>query len=382
MSKKLLFAVALLVFATQLPAQITLNYAGYTGPFIGIDSLKETLTGSIFPNLAPAANATWDMDTCSYFTETYLDIKVASTTGAQFADSTTGSFGGFPYLTDVQKSVTSNGYVRFGQLIKKETINLSTLGIGDSVVIDSQYMTYSTPDTLLKLPATYLTAWQTHFVYQFYFHLTYIPVYAYAPGFVKSYEITTDSVVGWGKMRVVPLSGTTPSSYFNVLQVKNLTYVVDSFFINGTAAPALVLSAFSLSQGMTDTFWEQNYYRMSEIVPLAYVSYNSNFGAPQSATTHGERLKNVSVQAIANDEYLKIYPNPAINRTFTLELPTTSGTYSYQLTDMEGRPVLRNTMTSNRETITIPSGLSSAIYFLTVFENGRQYCVRGIDVTK
>src|ERR1700748_2295545 len=198
--KKTLFTIAAALAVTaNLSAQtaITLNQSSYGSNNLGTDTLS--VIDSTFPNLAPATNATWDLTTASYDPNHITQSRVAtSLLTAQFADSISQGFGPIDYNIDVLTSVTSNGIIQYGAYVPQQTFSVG--GGLASITVDSQVITYSTPQTIIQFPATINSSWTANYNYTFNFHITASAVgYNNAAGTVRAYISEKDSVTGWGK---------------------------------------------------------------------------------------------------------------------------------------------------------------------------------------
>ncbi len=380
MKKLILSAITIAAFVGSSKAQITLNQSGYPASLIGNDTLKQTLSVSTYPNLSPATNATWDLTSMLYGSSLFFDYRVASST-AQFADSTTYNFGGFGYDANIQKSMTATGFVRYGQQIKRTGYSLAavTSGPNDSIIIDNQNFNYSVPDTILKFPCTYNTKWKTNFVYDFHFHISVALFFlTNAPGYVRTYETTIDTVTGWGKMKVNDING-TPTGFMDVLQIKSYTYLTDSFYVNGSPANVLLLTAMGLTQGQKDTIVEQYYYRAGEVTPLAYVQYDTTFTNIKSVETHATRLATNGVGSVIKDKMVHIYPNPAVGREIHVDFAHKSEDMTYDVVDVTGKIVSSGTLSAAANIISLPSS-GIGIHFIRVFANGQLYVARSFQV--
>ena len=73
-----------------------------------------------------------------------------------------------------------------------------------------------------------------------------------APGQNIRIVTNTDSIIGWGTLKLKNPSGGAALS-FNVLMNRTATFAVDSFYLGGAPAPSALLGAFGLTQGQRDT---------------------------------------------------------------------------------------------------------------------------------
>ena len=160
---------------------------------------------------------------------------------------------------------------------------------------------------------------------------------------------------------------------------------MDSFFINGDPASSPILSGLGLVQGQVTTTYEQNYYRAEEVTPLANVRFSdSTYATPVRATTHAQRLVKVGVADVSSNSEVNIYPNPVCDRQVVVSLPGLAGAWSYQLIDAGGRLVADAALTvsGNKAQIALPKSVTAGMYIVKLSNNGKQICVRSIDVVK
>ena len=376
----LLFAGLLLASITQ--AQITLNSSNYTGSVTGTDSLMTLIpsTSFPFPSLVAATNGSWDLSTMPDSGMSFAYRVSADTAAAQFADSNTYSFSTYTYQGNVQAAITSTGLVEYGVDVQSTTF---TVGSG-TITVPVQHAVFSAPYTVIKFPATMSTTWSSTYESDFNFMITYFPLYSNAAGVVKSFITETDSVKGWGKMRVPGFTGGA-SSWFNVLQVQTTITVMDSFLINGAVPIAAALSALGVTEGQTTNTYQQSYYRTGEVTPFAKIQYpDATFSAPSRGTTNSQRLINTGIANVVNNSGVNIYPNPVTGNEVSIDRPAAGGAWSYELIDMNGRNVTSGSLQTNGKhaQLSIPSVVTPGIYYIRINNNGNQICVRSIDIAK
>ena len=205
-----------------------------------------------------------------------------------------------------------------------------------------------------------------------------------APGIVRTYTTETDSVVGWGKMRINDATG-SPSHFLDVLQVQTIITHTDSFFLKGLPFSTTMLTFFSVTQGQKDTIYEQNFYRQSEVTPLAQVEFrDAGYTQPYKATTHVQRLSNVGVPVTGIESKWKVYPNPVCSNSLYIEMPACNGTAAYELTGMDGQKVLTGILPVNVQTakLDIPASVAPGIYNLQLYVKGCQVFSTLVDLMK
>ncbi|MFI4962640.1 MAG: T9SS type A sorting domain-containing protein, partial [Legionellales bacterium] len=239
--------------------------------------------------------------------------------------------------------------------------------------------------TKIALPATCPSSWASSYKFDINFKLTVaIASYSLTPGYIRSYVTEKDTVIGWGKMRIKTLAG-TPSGYMNVLQVRTMTTTLDSFFVNGLPAAPTLLSALSLTQGQITKTYEQNFYRVNEVTPLAYVQFSDSANTtPTKVTTHVQRLLPNAVPIVFNDANVKIYPNPVSGRNVSIDVPVTTGEWKYELVNISGQAVAADRLQlSNNQThtqIQFSASLVPGIYYIRLINDGKQVVVKPLEI--
>jgi type IX secretion system substrate protein len=386
MKRILLAFLAIVLVITNISAQIILNSSDYPASVIGTDSLKITSSTSSFPSLTAMTDGMWDMSMVTDTTPVYFSYRVPTVT-YQYADSNQYSFSGYSYQGNMQSSIASTGIFEYGVNVQGIGYSLLTLTTGstDSFIINPQNITYSSPRQKIAFSATYHSVWSSEYYSDFGFKLTFIAAgYNDAPGILRTYATEKDSVVGWGKMRVKDAAG-NPSLYFDVLQVKTIITKTDSFFINGLLAPGSLLTLLNASQGQKNTAYEQYYYRVGEITPLANVQFrDSTYTTPYKATTHAQRLVSNAVKGFANRQNVKIYPNPISDGIVSIDLPFTHGLWEYELTDINGKKVMTGLLQANTSTtvLYLQPAVSPGVYYLKLSNDGMQVCTHSLEIVR
>jgi hypothetical protein len=352
-------------------AQITLTSAQYPLSLLGTDSLKVTEAASSFPTLTPAANGIWDLSSVTDSVPYQFVYRVASSP-YQFADSDIYSVFGFSYVGDVYSSLSSSDLAEFGLKVNRTPYSLAsyTSFVTDSFIIDAQSSLYSAQRTKIAFPATYSSSWSSAYSSDLKYHLYFLSAgYNDTPGYVRIYTNEKDTVVGWGRMRIKDASG-MPSAYWDVLQVQTTIIHTDSFFMGNTTLPPALLVFFSLTEGQKDTTYEQSYYRIGEVTPLAQVEFrDAAFTQPYSAKTHVQRLVNVGVNTISGSADINAYPDPVTGNSLHIMLPSATGSCTYTVCNMAGQVVASGTIhpdAGNVASITLPDGIASGRMILNV----------------
>jgi hypothetical protein len=182
-------------------------------------------------------------------------------------------------------------------------------------------------------------------------------------------------------MRVQDATG-APSQYLSVLQVQTIITHTDSFFLQGVPFTAPLLLLFNVTQGQKDTIYEQNYYRLGEVTPLAQVEFHdAAFTQPYKATTHIQRLQAVGVPNVINEPDVKVYPNPATEGYVFVET-TLNGSLSYELINISGQSVAEGVIKpvgGQPHAIQLPS-VTPGIYFIRILNDNKEVAIRPLEI--
>ncbi len=368
MKKSYLF-IALLFGAVNCIGQIRLSQADYPVLATEVDSVRLTTWSSAFPVLSPAASGTFDL---TIVTDSLpMQPRHRKYTAAYYFYDSSFQVSYFGLGVNVNREFSNSPY----ELAEHESksfdtsydIFLRTSSITDSLFFPTQDMLYVGQAKKLAFPCTYGSSWTSDYVRDFRFELSY-GIYAcnHAPGIVRSTISETDSVTGWGAMRINDIAG-NPSPYWSVLQVQSVVVRRDSFLLNGGYMPNAILTAFGLTQGQTDTVFEQYYYRKGEITPLAHVLFRDRtFATPYRAETHVQRLSKLAIPENEQETDGKIFPNPVIGNQTIVALNKANGSCSYSLRTGQGIVVHRGQLnfSNHQAVLPLPADIANGIYYL------------------
>jgi len=378
--------IAVFLCCVQLSAQIVIYNTSFPFGVPGSDSLMVTTYNSAIPALAPAVGAMWDLSTVEDSTPVFFQYRIPEPVYT-FADSDQFNLFGFGYQGNVKQSIVVDSFSASGILTRggRYSLSILTSGFTDSLFIDSQDVIYAHPRTIIKFPATYDSAWSCTYNHDLIYHLS-MAAYSYdhTPGYVRTYAQETDSVTGYGMLRIKDYGG-SPSAYFNVLQTRIRTITTDSIFLAGAPMSPLLLLPLGVTQGKTDTVYEECYYRLREVSPLARIQYkDAAYTQPYKCTTHVQRLTPTGIIEIRSEKKVSVYPNPAGANTFFIDIPENDGVWSYELLDITGRQVYKGVLRGNSETrsVLLSDEIRSGIYLLKVAQNDKVISVNKLQVIK
>lgn len=339
----ILCCLAATVFG-QTPFTITAD----NFPIYGIQNFQGPNTG---PNLTPAANGNWDFsalnatdmaqtvyfpETDPFYTAAGVDVYVSD------FKNLTPNLG---YLVFNEFDFNSSGVFDKGIYVDRQAYSLGAFSGNnlDSIVFPLQGYIYPTARKIMQFPATCQTSWSSQNRRWVDFNLT---VTAFGlngtPGRQVFTTFRTDSIVGWGKMSVYADNG--PSIQYDVLIDKIDQYAVDSFYLAGAPAPAVLLTAFGISQGQ-QTGINKRYvvFREGHSTPLAVFQYGSNnYTNPEAIYFDTENLTTITSVDNPDEQAFAVllFPNPSssgqLNVQFNGHFPAID---NYRVLDLQGRVV-------------------------------------------
>jgi hypothetical protein len=386
--KKLTFTLFSALTVLSASAQLstyTWNDAPGQAPgstVIKIDTVSRVqINGGGLPNFAPGNNVTWDMTNVLY------------EVGADHFDYDTTTLGAFPgatyqnnfdynltttltYETNVQFAITPTGIQSFGEHIEQQTypIGIITGNNNDELVLPTQDVVYDNP--VMTLPFNCIsgvTNWNTNVTYTTDMLLTYT-----AEGFINqlvnkvTHASRMDSAVGYGEIVALRLDG-AQGEPVEVIQIKNYTNIVDSYYVNGVPMDNSVLATFNLSQGQTTAIYEYRYYRAGEVTPMMSVIYEDGFNVQlHNIGLHRQRIPNdAGVSNVKNNAIAAIYPNPATSEVNVAIKNKALTSCNYELVNVIGQSIAKgNTaVTGGNINITV-TDVPAGTYCLRLTNNG------------
>lgn len=399
----LLISIISILGGRNAHAQLTLTAADFSAPVAGTtDTLLFADSTSVLPMLSRGAAATWDMNHAvadapfgvyvyykhNGFPDTMLFPQ------ARFTDEDINGYYILPFLQlpfiTQHKSFSAAGYREYGAHIYRQAYHLPNFSFADdSIIFPEQTVRHSSPYMVLRFPATYKSSWSS--VYRdsvsFLMNLQAFG-YNYTPCYTMEYKTETDSVTGWGYMRVKAING-LPGNYMNVLQVRRKFVEIDSTFVGGSASSLLMLVGSYGSQGQRTVRCYEDYYRPGESRPLASIMYtDSTYTTPLTVCTLSQNMNTdlTFVSDRVNATAISIYPNPLASRSLMVDLADALGNWSYKLLNNAGSIVASGTISNgtdrNHASIVLPAGVASGVYYLSMQNSDGQIAVRSLEIVK
>ncbi|MFZ4401677.1 MAG: T9SS type A sorting domain-containing protein [Bacteroidales bacterium] len=380
MKKQVFFLCMALLFYVNSKAQITL-YQSNTNFTTGIYTpVGASLTGFTLP--AAGTNKVWNFSnltasaTSSFYHVTPSNINFPSAT---YADTSNSALfvPGWYYYYDSYTQVSANGVNTLGFTLKNQRYGITLTGNpNDSCIFLSQYCIYNSPSYVMPFPTTMSTSWNSSVRSLVKFDLT-IASYGLsnAPCNKVTNTVRKDTVVGWGKMRVPTASGA--SIAYDVLMVKRMTVQTDSFYMNGVAAPAALLTGFGVTQGQSTTDNRFIFWRAMARYPLLMVNFGSNnFTTASSVYFDGAAQFDPSnISDINQNTDFIIYPNPN-NGNFSIKLDLLENeTFSLSIYNILGQTVHIQKLNStdlNSQQISLDN-LNTGTYFVSLVSENKRF---------
>lgn len=369
-------------------AQVTLNFSNYSSWQPQIDSLA--ICDVPYPAIAVGSNAYWDFTNASY-TNANLFISrhaytLSSNSDVSFGDSiwykinNNLSYEAFSYA-----GVTNSGIMYYGEQVPHKLIPIGTItgNQNDSLVFLNQQIDYSSPLVKLKFPATMGSTWQSQYHFTTNFTLT---ATAYGINNVpcerKTNITKTDTVIGWGKIEVKNRSGVN-SSMMDALMVKSSQFIQDSFFMGGSPAPALMLTAFGLSQGQISLKHEYSFYTPGEVTPvLTSVYTDSTFGRIEHIDVLSKNWISTQIGEV-NFSNMNIYPNPIVNKSIFVSMENNAaGQIDYSVLTVSGQIISKGSLIlqNGKSAIEIDKSITPGIYYLQLSRLGKAVKTYPVEV--
>jgi Secretion system C-terminal sorting domain len=388
MKKNLLLILCVASFVLAVNGQITINRADFAVSSTGLDSAlykQVTKTGVVLPTFGN--NQMWDYsalkDSMPNIYKYYF--RPAATSGplpTAFADAThaynsTGSFQSFPYQARFYEKIDATGYVQLGYTSADAKYSIANIsgGATDSIYITASTFRYSSPFTYYKFPMTANSVWKTN-----YKDTTNIQVSVAllslnkTPGMRVAQYTALDTIVGWGTLKLKNPSGGTALSYAVLLQRETRTRI-DSFFLGGAPAPAVIMGAFGLTQGNVTVFPPiLTFLGIGFNEPFLYISTTTAGGifavtravSPTLGLTTGSR--ETPDYAVATT----VYPNPT-NEGVNFEFQKTSlPDWNIMIYNATGQIVSINRVSAPQgivnQRIALDASLPSGTYFYNLLD--------------
>ncbi|HOY33217.1 MAG TPA: T9SS type A sorting domain-containing protein [Bacteroidales bacterium] len=370
MKKPLFFLCAFFMICLQLNAQIVLTQANTDFTPGAFSAVGADLTGFNLP--VAGLNQQWNYSTLTatgvynmnYITPTDINFPAAT-----YADTNLSNvfIPGKYYYSDGYYQTNAIGANCLGFVINEQKYGSISANPSDSCIFPQQFCAFTSPSYLMPFPTTMSSSWHAHTRGVANFQLT---VSAYGLNQTPCQKVThtykSDTVVAWGKMRVP--AGAGASLAYDVLLVKRMTVQVDSFYMSGTPAPAVLLTAFGVSQGQSTTSNRYLFWRENAKYPLMMINFGSNnFTTPTGVFYDGAAQYDPNGISENSNTDFNIYPNPG-DGNFTIQFDQViNEAFNMKIYDLVGKVVYSQQInpTGNSQQVSVEN-LISGTYFIRI----------------
>lgn len=390
--KKIYSILICLLAASTITAQITITAPPASAANYN-DTFGEPSNKSDFKAFADAkTNAKWDFSIAQYPDNGYHSLRTTTPTAnypnAKYNQLTTYVFAGaLGYSVVLHNDITSNSVAAVGEEVTIEQIlPLAALtgNANDELIFPVQNIVYSTPQIERKYPETMGGSFTSTTTKNTNFNLT-IAAFGLnkTPGVRKSVRTVSDSVVGWGTVKIKGAFYKRIYDNVPVLQVRHRVTVTDSFFLGGSPAPQALLDAFGLKQGVPENIYYVDFIKQGELDELIRIDFDkSPYQTVKEVEIQENRLEQYIITGLTNlslQNAVNVYPNPIVNSIITVNLPTNqNGNWTFNLTDIYGRNISQGAINTSNGEVSLPKEMANGNYILTIINNDRVVSINKI----
>ncbi len=389
MKQQLLTLASLLLALPGLgQTPVTLTAATYPAAPGTVERYQDANLPTNAAATVTGANQSWDYrnlaTTGGPYSFTYLSVPAGtSVAGAQWSRARTATIGGIAYAYNSLSGLGNGGVLALGRSVVRQAYALTALtgSTTDSIVINKQTALYNGTAGVVDLPLP-LTAgsYQTRtFRFGVTGQLTAAALgYNKAPLRVVQRFLYADSVAGWGTVQVPVAGRATGSPALAVLLVRSRTIRQDSFYVNGTPAPATLLAGFGVTQGQVTRFYNDSFRRPGSVQPVLDLYYSSaQYGTPYTAD-YSVEASLLAARPAALPGGAVAWPNPlSATDRLRVVLPGARPDQPVGLVlyDAQGRCLLAQTLPLLAGVGEVPAAATAALapglYLLTVRQGER-----------
>ncbi|WP_151087260.1 T9SS type A sorting domain-containing protein [Hymenobacter baengnokdamensis] len=353
--------------AAQTP--ITLTQSNFPALPTTVELYNSASITGVTPPMT-GANQTWNYTGLTATGQTSDTYNAPAATPA-FAGTTrtynyTLSLGAYPVRGTSSQALTPTGLNYLGYSIPLQRFGLSAVtgSPTDSLVVPAQSVPVGV--TIMKFPTTVGTV-NKYFYRTGTSGLLTVGLVALnkTPLRLVQRIANTDSVAGYGTLRVPTAGGPAANS---VLLVRTRTIEVDSFYLAGQPAPAILLGALGVQQGAVTTSYYDSFYRAGSSQPEAGFTYTSaSYQTLQSAFYSRETTLLATRPSLAAAiGGLTAYPNPLAQGPLMLLAGNGSrAAVALTVRDVLGRQLLTGSGTLGQPTALL-AGLPQGNYLLEI----------------
>ena len=377
--------LALLATGLTATAQtpITLTQSNFPALATTVELYNTAGTTGVVPPTS-GANQTWNYGGLAATAQTTTTYGAPSATPAFAGTTRTRSYsvplGPFQVQGVASQALTASGLKYLGYSVPLQRFGLATItGVPtDSLVVPAQAVAVGA--TLVAFPTTAGTVTKNFYRTGTTGLLTVGLVgLNKTPLRLVQRISSTDSVAGYGTLRIPVAGGTSASP---ALLVRTRVVEVDSFYLAGQPAPNVLLGFLGVTQGAASRTYYDNFYRAGSSQPMLGFSYTSaTYQTLQSAFYSREAsLLAARPSLAAAVGGLAAYPNPLAQGPLMLAAGNGSqAAVTLTVRDVLGRPLATGRGQLGQPT-SLLAGLPQGSYLLEIGTADGQRAVQRIAV--
>jgi hypothetical protein len=281
MKNALLLSLATLLGTGAAQAQITITQSNFPATPATVERMQDANQAGL---TAPTtgANQTWNYSAVTFAGTVDQSTYITPPANAAFPTATRAynyqvAFGPETVNGVQYQSLNANGLqdLGFALPLQRKSLRQLTGGTNDSLIIPAQSSAYGT-NYLVKFPLTAGSVQRNSYRSA---ALGLLTVQALmlnrAPMRLVQRVVQTDSVAGWGTMRVPAASGGSTAP-IPVLLRRTRFVQIDSVYQGNQPAPAFLLLLLGIQQGQVQRGYFDSFFRENAAQPLAFFSYSDN----------------------------------------------------------------------------------------------------------
>ena len=251
-------------------------------------------------------------------------------------------------------------------------IGSATGNSSDTLYFPMETRVYKNPRPIIKYPATFNSNWSWIDTERDSFFLSIQNLgMDSTPGYRQRHAFQRDTVVGWGALTVPVYPAKGSSIKYDVLMVKSYYRAMDSFYVGGNPAPAMLLTAFGLNQGSGFVSTYYSFYRAGHSNPIMQIFTDTLGKRATSVTYDPQNTALAGIEELTYDAIsAKAYPNPVINNKLTVSFEkATAGSWKVSIYSTTGQEVYKQNVQGQgnvNASLELPAVLSGGMYFYSV----------------
>jgi hypothetical protein len=385
-------------------------YLNASSSTVGIETdsmARVDMSSAIFPIMQADTNFTKDF-TNLFYNSFYNRSFGGSVSPYQNTDSVSYPIGPLAYWVYNDNFFVQTGWKGIHQHIDTQAIVMKRVNKDSTTVAFTFNYNYKygpgfshtiAYDTHLPFPLTYtnspLTTWGNNYHVTHGFTIkdsdTSLHCGTYKPGYNTEYVVESDTVVGWGKIKINK-KDSTPSGFIRVLQVKKVMSFRDSISIPNPVNQS-IFDTLGLAHSYTRKVYEMDFLTTELLAPVVKVFFtDSTMTIPQNGEVYVGNLNNinlvVNVQNISQENNnFTVYPNPVNNGNINIQIADAKdGNWSYTLCNASGQIIAIGSLpfsaNNSKVQLSLPQGMANGMYFMQINNNGQNNATVRLVIAK